>query len=608
MRLEIQKIILKNYMSYVESEYTFDTKGFTQVIGINNTSEDNTKNNGSGKTSCFNAISWCLFGITPSGIKDVQNIFNDNPCEVTLDFNLDGKQIQITRGKRPTKLEIIVNGNNVSGKGIRDTEKIVESYLGNLTPEVLNAVIILGQGLPHRLTNHTPSGRKELLEKLSQSDYMIEDLKTKVSNRENQLKQIKRDYEDTILVSKTNLNRCEQDIQLNQSKLNELINLDISTLQQELSQLDDTTLKNRSKDIKEQLEELNQLRAENVEKIAKLIEEKPILIDITQENNRLVELRTLLLSKQNELKNIENIKTTCPTCQQNLPHAHKPDTTNLKQEILSIIEQGKKQKEIVERLIEQNKQIQTKFDKEVETKQQILKQERNKIIEKSEPLVKEEEQINQKISQMNIRKATLTLQIENHENELKTITSLIENNNKSIKELTNTLDKTETELTITEQSIQVVTKMQTLLKRDFRGILLQNVLNYLQTRFDNYAEKVFNNKGLKLELNGTNLDISLNKKVYESLSGGEKTKVDIIVQLSIRDLLINQFQFYSNIIVIDEVTDFLDEQGAEYVYQLFTDLGVEQTYIISHRKDFTFPVDNQLTIIKENNYSCILEK
>ena len=115
-----------------------------------------------------------------------------------------------------------------------------------------------------------------------------------------------------------------------------------------------------------------------------------------------------------------------------------------------------------------------------------------------------------------------------------------------------------------------------------------------------FALDLFNTDKLKMELDGNNISITLDGKEYESLSGGEKTKVDIIVQLSIRDMLCKYSNFSSNILVIDEVTDFLDEQSANNVYNLFmTKLNdVNSVYIISHRKDFTIPTDNVMIIEK----------
>ena len=77
----------------------------------------------------------------------------------------------------------MIDGKDCSGKGIRDSEKLLAQYLPDITASLLGSVIILGQGLPQKFTNNSPSGRKEVLEKLSKSDFMIEDLKSRVTSR-----------------------------------------------------------------------------------------------------------------------------------------------------------------------------------------------------------------------------------------------------------------------------------------------------------------------------------------------------------------------------------------------------------------------------------------
>ena len=104
-----------------------------------------------------------------------------------------------------------------------------------------------------------------------------------------------------------------------------------------------------------------------------------------------------------------------------------------------------------------------------------------------------------------------------------------------------------------------------------------------------------------MKLDGNNISISYDSKEYESLSGGEKTKVDIIIQLAIRNMLCDYSNFSTNILVVDEITDFLDEQSADNVYSLISGLDVETIFIISHRGDFSIPTDNQLVIVKRSN-------
>ena len=145
--------------------------------------------------------------------------------------------------------------------------------------------------------------------------------------------------------------------------------------------------------------------------------------------------------------------------------------------------------------------------------------------------------------------------------------------------------------------------MNTLTKRDFRGVLLSNCISYLNSKMKEFSLEVFNTDKLSMELCGNNVSIKLDGKEYESLSGGEKTKVDIIIQLSIRDMLCKYANFSSNILVIDEVTDFLDEQSANNVYNLFMSKlnDVSSVYIISHRKDFTIPTDGVMIIEKDTD-------
>ena len=91
-----------------------------------------------------------------------------------------------------------MNDKDVSGKGIRESEAILNKYLPDLTSQLIGSIIILGQGLPYKFSNNTPSGRKEVLEQLSKSDFMIQDLKDRINERSKLLTQNLRELEDKI--------------------------------------------------------------------------------------------------------------------------------------------------------------------------------------------------------------------------------------------------------------------------------------------------------------------------------------------------------------------------------------------------------------------------
>ena len=171
MNIQFEQLYIENFMSFGTASVTFDNIGYTLVQGINQNDEDNSLSNGSGKSSLWEAISWVITGSTIRGNKDVTNLFGTDGALVELTFTLDNHHYILRRTKDHSKLKssltINIDGEDKSGKGIRESEEILTTILPNLTSELLGSVILLGQGLPDKLSSKTPSGRKELLEKLS---------------------------------------------------------------------------------------------------------------------------------------------------------------------------------------------------------------------------------------------------------------------------------------------------------------------------------------------------------------------------------------------------------------------------------------------------------
>ena len=203
MNIIFKKVYLHNFMSFKDATLTLNDNGFVFVQGRNENPNDNSQSNGSGKSSIFEAIVYCLTGDTIRGAKDIVNHQSDDGTYVGLEVVIDGTEYKLLRSKDhkkyKTNLLIFKNGKDVSGKGIRDSEKLLQQYLPDLTASLLGSVIVLGQGMPQKFSNNSPSGRKEVLEKLSQSDFMIEDLKNRVADRKSKLSSEIRKCEDETL-------------------------------------------------------------------------------------------------------------------------------------------------------------------------------------------------------------------------------------------------------------------------------------------------------------------------------------------------------------------------------------------------------------------------
>ena len=174
MDIKFKELKIENFMSIGDALIDLTDRGFTLIEGVNNNTNDNAKSNGSGKSSIFESLVWCLTGNTIRGNKSVVNYNGNDGALVKLSFVMNGDEFVITRtkdhSKHKTNLFIEVNGVDKSGKGIRDTESILSEYLPDLTSSLIGSVIVLGQGLPQKFSANSPSGRKEVLEKLFKSD------------------------------------------------------------------------------------------------------------------------------------------------------------------------------------------------------------------------------------------------------------------------------------------------------------------------------------------------------------------------------------------------------------------------------------------------------
>lgn len=605
-----ESISLKNFMSFKEAYVNLNRNGYILVEGINNNVEDSAKSNGSGKSSLFSGICWCLTGETISGAKEVSNIYLKGKTEVQVKFTFDSHSYTITRTRNPSNLFIEVDGVDKSGKGIRDTQKILEEYLPQVTSSLINSVIILGQGLPQRFTNNTPSGRKEILEKLSNSDFMITDIKEKLSVRKSTL-------EDSRNFTNNNISELQGSI----STLNTLLNMYINNLN-DLSSSGDYELQidkinlNIQK-LKEDIESYETAKSEtetllnncvlSSEKLSseyKLEQSKLKLIDTKELEEEITSVNFDIKTTSNKISEIDSISDICPMCGQKLHGVVKPDSTSLKENLAVLKE---RYSELQASLNESNKyniELQNSLDleyadrqKELSTSIESLQADiinyNNSLTTNNSMLISESENLAKLQTKLN--------ELENTKQHLK---NEIENTKKCISDNTDKIN--DLRLTVDDISarLEIISKMNTLVKRDFRGYLLSNIIQFISTKSKYYSNKVFGTDKLDFKLDGNNILISYDNKEYELLSGGEKQKVDVIIQLSIRDMLCKYLGFSSNIIVLDEITDSLDSKGCQNIFNLISsELGdVESIYIISHHTDeLNIPCDDTITIIKDNN-------
>lgn len=604
---------LNNFLSYKEAELRLDRNGFILVNGENKNPTDNSLSNGCGKSSLFNAIAWCLTGQTTSGIKDVSNIYLNETTSVEVDFNINDTKYKVVRTKNPSNIKIYINGEDKSGKGIRDGEQLLAEYIPSLTSTLINSVIILGQGLPQRFTANTPAGRKETLEKLSNSDFMIAEIKDRIARRKTYLNTEIRDIEDSKLKIETELNLNNQSIEKTEEDINNLLAENIKDkeikLEEEQYNLGQKKLERDrlSEKLTEEEDEVGQIEYNHSELLSnnldKVDEFKSKLTNTDELLNEVNELNSAIKVKEQELEKLKNIKDTCPTCGQKLPDVHVVDTTSLEQEIGELTHIFDVKRAELDRIIEEKHELVNNFKEqlsiEVKEHEELLNKAKFSLVNKRNTL----KSIEREVQDLEISVNTIKLEIDNYENKLNSLKKELDNLKVSVNNSKEEYQRLDVELINKQEHLAVINKMESLVKRDFRTFLLSNVIEYLNNKCQEYSQVVFNTTELVISQDKNNISIKYAGKEYETLSGGEKQKVDVIIQLAIRDMLRTYLDFSSNILVLDEITDSLDIVGASQLLNLITTkvTDVEAIYIISHHTDFEIPIDDEILIVKESD-------
>lgn len=604
---------LNNFLSYKEAELGLDRNGFILVNGENKNPTDNSLSNGCGKSSLFNAIAWCLTGQTTSGIKDVSNIYLNETTSVEVDFNINDTKYKVVRTKNPSNIKIYINGEDKSGKGIRDGEQLLAEYLPSLTSTLINSVIILGQGLPQRFTANTPAGRKETLEKLSNSDFMIAEIKDRIARRKTYLNTEIRNIEDSKLMLETELNLNNQSIEKTEEDINNLLAENIKDkeikLEEEQYNLGQKKLERDrlSEKLTEEEDEVGQIEYNHSELLSnnldKVDEFKSKLTNTDELLNEVNELNSEIKVKEQELEKLKNIKDTCPTCGQKLPDVHVVDTTSLEQEIGELTHIFDVKRAELDRIIEEKHELVNNFKEqlsiEVKEHEELLNKAKFSLVNKRNTL----KSIEREVQVLEISTTSLQLEIDNYENKLNALKKELDNLKVSVNNSKEEYQRLDVEHINKQEHLAVINKMESLVKRDFRTFLLSNVIEYLNNKCQEYSQVVFNTTELVISQDKNNISIKYAEKEYETLSGGEKQKVDVIIQLAIRDMLRTYLDFSSNILVIDEITDSLDIVGASQLLNLITTkvTDVEAIYIISHHTDFEIPIDDEILIVKESD-------
>lgn len=637
MNLHFDSIDIENFRSIKQMKVDLSNQGIVIVKGVNEY-EDKATSNGSGKSSVFESIIFALFEETSSGEKDVSTRGSKEGYNITLKFSVDGIPYVINRKAKGKSVNVYKDNIDISARTKSETNKIIQSIIG-INKSIFLDSIFLSQNTNTNLSTLSPTARKERLEILTNTDYTINLFKDK-------LKELQQEYECMCVSKQLELNKLTGKLEtINNQKLkiqstlseieekinerNKLGNVEeiqnqINCLNSEIQSLTDK-IPNIDKEIESINNELEVVRNNKLEKQTlkdtKNIEienQRTICVDIHKEITRLdniIHYNLISIERLNsEIEKIRN-SDTCPTCGRKYENINEEHILNLIQEKQIEIDNLQTENDNTNKSIIEN---QTNLDIETE-KGKSIKQEIEDItagINTLDTIIQGKEK---EILDYNSEKARIlqNIQLKNNSivnfnnmiTEIKNIEipdktqyeNMLDDLNKEEQEINNSqliinedLSKCNINVEVLKHSIQLVTK-------DFRTYLLKNSIQYLNAVLKNYSNVLFSNEKdiIFISEDDTKLDIYLGEASYESLSGGERTRVDIALLLAQKSLANMIGNISCNIIILDEVLGYCDSQAESVVVNLLcSELNtIESIYMISH-KEIPIGYDKEMTIVK----------
>jgi DNA repair exonuclease SbcCD ATPase subunit len=577
--ITLKNITLRNFLSIgqVTQAVDFDKRELTLILGENLDLGGDGARNGTGKTSLIQGLSYALFGVPINNIRkdNLVNRTNGKAMMVTLEFNVNGIDYKIERGRKPNVLKFYVNNvqqkNQDDAQGENKETQVAIERVINMSADMFRHIVALNTYSEPFLALKT-NEQRDIIEQLlgitllsekadvikdmirtSKDDIQQEEFKVKAIEEAN--KRVKEQIDSTKRRQKLWKMKHDEDLEKLAIDYQRLITIDIAA---ELQAHKDLTAYNEKR---KTIDDLNKLIARCV-------------ADESKETKLIDKLK----------KEIADLKNhTCYACGQEF-HDQKHESVLAEKEkslqeaalqFLATNGQYLEHTQTLKDLGELGMMPNTHYD----TEAQAIKHS-----SQLENLIKDIERKGDEID-------PYSEQITEMENQ-----ALQEINFDKINQLTRKMEHQKFLLDLLTSKDSFVRKK----------IIDQN-LSYLNSRLTHYLDKIglphqviFKND-LQVEITelGRELD-------FDNLSRGERNRLILGLSFAFRDVWENLYSPI-NTLFIDELIDSgLDTMGVENAIAILKDMSrrrQKSIWLVSHREELAGRVPSVLKVVKENGFT-----
>ena len=577
--LKIKNISVKNFMSVGNNAQgvRFDDKNLTLVLGNNLDLGGDGSRNGTGKTTIINALSYALYGDALTNIRkdNLINKTNSKGMIVSVDFEINGIDYRIERGRRPNVLRFFVDGTEHEDQeqqgDSRETQKDIEKVLG-FSHQMFKHIVALNT-YTEPFLGMKNNDQRDMIEQL----LGIQELSEKAET----LKERMKDTRDSIKEEEIRINALKDSNSRMEKNIKEI---------ESRSMAWEANKKSKLEEMASALEQLNELDVDS--EIAKhnlLVEIKDheanlnvLVSNITNTENSIKRSNTKLQTLEANL--VKAKEGVCPACGQETAHldTHEEYTADLNTEITeertyndSLISKEKELKTGVEMLGPVQDRPKTFY----KTLEEALTH-RNNVDNLIQSITDKDKEENPYIEQIESMKET----------------GIQEISWDSINELTALKEHQ-------EFLYKLLTSKDSFIRR---RIIDQNIA-YLNHRLAHYLNAiglphdVKFNSDLSVEITEYGRDLD-----FDNLSRGERNRLILSLSWAFRDIY-ESLNHPMNFLCIDELVDSgLDGVGVENALGILKKMSREQKkniFLISHREELSGRVNDVLYVIKEGGFT-----
>ena len=557
----------KNFLSTGNhfTEISFNSHATTLIVG----------NNGAGKSTVLDALTFSLFGKPFRKINKAQliNTANERDSLVEVEFTINETEWKVRRGIKPNIFEIHRNGNCLDQfANANDQQKWLEQNVLKMNYKSFTQIVILGSSTFVPFMQLTATNRREVIEDLldikifSSMNSLIKD-KIRQMREENRTLELKKDsLNDKVKMQSNFIEEIEQQgkgrIEDNKQKITNLFSECDDYVSENEAFENDVHDLTKSQEMltgsKEKLRELGNLKGKISQKVS----------TITKEHKFFTE------------------HTVCPTCTQGIDEDFR---------LNKIADAQSKAKELKSGYT----QLEEAIKQEEEREHQFL------------TVSKEITNLTHGISKNNTRISGCQRQIRDLESEIQTITDKLANRNtehEKLEEFNERLRETYETVASKKDTIQYYNFSYGLLKdggvktkiiKKYLPLINQQVNRYLQM-MDFYI-----NFTLDEEFNETIQSPIHDNFSYASFSEGEKMRIDLALLFTWREVARMKNSVNTNLLIMDEVFDSsLDGFGTEEFLKIIRFVIKDaNVFVISHKTGMDDRFDNVVKFEKIKGFS-----